>query len=444
MNFEAGHFALTAEAGANAPAAVEGAAFEEEGAKFKRTLAASLMVGSEQAVAGANASAEAADVAGARVLAFREKAPAAAEGYTNSLKVLYSQNKAGAAAGKAKVTRHIPSAPERILDAPELLDDYYLNLMDWGSNNVLAVALGATVYLWNAASGSIEELMHTSAADDYITSVSWIKEGGGYLAVGTASADVQLWDADKMRQVRSMKGHSARVGALDWNSHILSSGSRDSSIIHHDVRVREHHVSTLVGHTQEVCGLKWSPDGTMLASGGNDNLLCIWDNAASAGARTAQPKHVITEHQAAVKALAWCPWQRGLLASGGGTADRCIKTWNAPSGTQLSSTDTGSQVCSLLWNPNERELLSSHRFSQNQLCLWKYPTMTKVKELTGHTARVLHMAAGPDGATVCSAAADETLRFWRVFGESRTAKTAAGKADAGAASPNPIRGLAIR
>jgi len=39
----------------------------------------------------------------------------------------------------------------------------------------------------------------------------------------------------------------------------------------------------------------------------------------------------------------------------------------------------------------------------------------KVKELTGHTQRVLHMAASPDGRTVVSGAGDETLRFWEVF-----------------------------
>jgi len=43
--------------------------------------------------------------------------------------------------------------------------------------------------------------------------------------------------------------------------------------------------------------------------------------------------------------------------------------------------------------------------------------MVKVKELTGHTARVLHLANSPDGASVCSAGADETLRFWNVFGD---------------------------
>lgn len=47
---------------------------------------------------------------------------------------------------------------------------------------------------------------------------------------------------------------------------------------------------------------------------------------------------------AAVKGLAWCPWSAGILASGGGTADRTIKLWNVNNGTNLNSVDTKSQV----------------------------------------------------------------------------------------------------
>ena len=50
-----------------------------------------------------------------------------------------------------KVTRRINAAPSRILDAPELVDDYYLILISWRRDNILAVALGQCVYLWNAA-----------------------------------------------------------------------------------------------------------------------------------------------------------------------------------------------------------------------------------------------------------------------------------------------------
>ena len=93
-----------------------------------------------------------------------------------------------------------------------------------------------------------------------------------------------------------------------------------------------------------------------LASGGNDNLLMIWDAGSD------RPSHRITSHQAAVKALAWCPFQSNLLASGGGTADRSIKFWNTHTGALLNSIDTGSQVCALQWNRHEREILSSHGF----------------------------------------------------------------------------------
>ena len=343
-----------------------------------------------------------------RVLAFRQKAPMPSDDFQNHLKVLYTQNKG--IPMKTKIThRHIPSAPTRILDAPDLVDDYYLNLISWSKSNVLAVALGQAVYLWNAATGSIQELM-TCDETEYICSVNWSDQSATHLAIGLSSSATQLWDTEAKRKLRTLDGHDARVSALAWNGHLLSTAGRDSKIVHHDVRQRDHVVQTLHGHEQEVCGLKWSPDGSMLASGGNDNLLCLWDASQST------PRYKRTQHQAAVKALAWCPWERNLLATGGGTADRTIKFWNASNGALLNSKDTGSQVCSLLWSPNEKELLSSHGYSQNELCLWNYPSMTKVKELHGHTARVLHLAASPDGSTVASAAADETLRFWNIFG----------------------------
>lgn len=58
-----------------------------------------------------------------------------------------------------------------------------LNLIDWSSVNILAVALANCVYLWNAATGAIEELLELEG-NDYVSSVSWIQEGN-YLAVGT-------------------------------------------------------------------------------------------------------------------------------------------------------------------------------------------------------------------------------------------------------------------
>jgi cell division cycle 20, cofactor of APC complex len=358
----------------------------------------------------------------ARILSYKNKAPQPQEEHVSSLKVLYSVQGGAKKSSDSivKPTRHIPSAPVRVLDAPEMLDDYYLNLMSWSSTNILAVALSQTLYLWDASTGSIKELMSVDGEDDYISSVSWIQQGGSHIAIGTASNSVQLWDVSAGKQVRSMSGHSSRIGALAWNDFLLASGSRDTTILNHDVRIQQHIVGRMTNHSQEVCGLSWSPDGSYLASGANDNTLCIYD-AASTSSMNAQAKFVLSEHQAAVKALAWSPHERNLLASGGGTADRSIKFWNASTGSLLNSIDTGSQVCALQWSPYEKELLSSHGYAENQLCLWKYPTMAKIKELKGHTARVLHLQTSPEGL-VCSGAADETLRFWNIFASESSGK----------------------
>jgi hypothetical protein len=49
---------------------------------------------------------------------------------------------------------------------------------------------------------------------------------------------------------------------------------------------------------------------------------------------------------------------------------------------QLQCVDTGSQVSSIVWNTEYRELITGHGFSQNQLTVWKYPSLAKV---TSHT-----------------------------------------------------------
>ncbi|XP_042494846.1 cell division cycle 20.1, cofactor of APC complex-like [Macadamia integrifolia] len=352
-----------------------------------------------------------------RILAFKNKPPSPVKGLLSESISFGQQSK------PVKARRHISQSSERILDAPDLLDDYYLNLLDWGSGNVLAIALGNTVYLWDASDGSTSELLTIDDENGPVTSVRWAPDGR-HIAVGLNNSDIQLWDSSSNRQLRTLQGHQSRVGSLDWNNHILTTGGMDGLIINNDVRVRNHIVETYRGHHQEVCGLKWSASGQQLASGGNDNLLHIWDRGMASSNSPTQWLHRLENHTAAVKALAWCPFQSNLLTSGGGGADQCIKFWNTHTGACLNSVNTGSQVCSLLWSKNERELLSSHGLTQNQLTLWKYPSMVKLAELRGHTSRVLFMAQSPDGCTVASAAADETLRFWNVFGAPEAAKPA--------------------
>ena len=96
-----------------------------------------------------------------------------------------------------KSVRRIPKVPYKVLDAPDLQDDFYLNLIDWSSSNVLSVGLGACVYLCNAQTNNVQllcDLTHTQlppgssnpaniVGSDTVTSVAWA-EWSNILAVG--------------------------------------------------------------------------------------------------------------------------------------------------------------------------------------------------------------------------------------------------------------------
>lgn len=309
-------------------------------------------------------------------------------------------------------TRHISKAPCKVLDAPNLKDDFYLNLVDWSCQDVVAVALGAQVFLWSAATGKVTQLFNMEDTQDAVTSVSW-SMSGNTLAVGMRTGAVQLWDVNKQKQIRSLTSHAARVGCMAWNSQSLATGSRDRQVFLHDPRAQQGEnglMGKLVGHRQEVCGMKWSHDEHQLATGGNDNKLLIWS-----AQQHQLPVFRFEDHTAAVKAIAWSPHQHGLLCSGGGTADRCIRFWSSVTGQSVSHIDTGSQVCNLMWSRNVNEIVSTHGYSLNQIMVWKYPSMQQVATLTGHTMRVLYLAVSPKGDTILTGAGDETLRFWNVF-----------------------------
>lgn len=330
-------------------------------------------------------------------------------------------------------SRKIARGPFKVLDAPCLKDDFYLNLVDWSSQNVLSVGLGACVYLWSACTSVVTKLCDLQFGGP-VCSVAWNLQGT-QLAVGTMPGSVQIWDAATCKLVRTMSGHTARAGCLAWNCSLLSSGGRDKEIFNRDLRCKEQFIAQLSGHKQEVCGLRWSFDDMQLASGGNDNKLLIWNGAglgsgghnvsSGSGVPYNSPVLRFSYHDAAVKAIAWSPHARGLLASGGGTADRKIRFWNTMTNSALSVVETGSQVCNLAWSKNVNEIVSTHGYSQNQIIVWKYPTLSKVVTLMGHSCRVLYLAMSPSGETIVTGAGDETLRFWNVFPSAKNQKGSA-------------------
>ena len=135
------------------------------------------------------------------------------------------------------------------MDAPDLMDDFYLNLLDWSCNNIIAIGLGSSCYFWNSENGEIN-LLNDYGDDIYICSVSF-NHNGQYIAIGTSNNIVTLYDTVTCKTLRKLHGHSSRISSLSWNHSILSTGSADSTIRNNDVR-QKYHVSTFGDNEEDI------------------------------------------------------------------------------------------------------------------------------------------------------------------------------------------------
>ena len=170
-------------------------------------------------------------------------------------------------------------------------------------------------------------------------------------------------------------------------------------------------------HNDEVCGLRWRDDGRLLASGGNDDALLLWD------ARRAQSPciSIPRAHRAAVKALAWCPTRHDVLASGGGTADKRVRLWNSLTGASLASCDAKAQVTGLSWAPNGTpEVVASLGFPAAGLSAFRWSKavnrldcIAKIKRPDDF--RMLGMAVSPDRTRFAALAREEVITYWHLY-----------------------------
>lgn len=184
--------------------------------------------------------------------------------------------------------RPLQSTPIKILDAPGIEDDFYLNLLDWEHkiNRVSVLLGGSEVYFWNASNLTRIDEESIISEQSAITSlgrqnstnlnsgcvIKW-SPTGSKLAIGTKNGFVEIWDAERNVRLHNWIGHvGTRCGVLSWapagsyEGH-LSSGGRDHRVVHYDIRLARGIISgTYAGHTQEVCGLKYDHYGNQYES----------------------------------------------------------------------------------------------------------------------------------------------------------------------------------
>ncbi|KHJ30589.1 putative wd domain-containing protein [Erysiphe necator] len=321
---------------------------------------------------------------------------------------------------KREDTCNLPLTPFKVLDAPNLRDDFYCSVLAYSATcHTLAVALGPLLYAWSEKRG-VHLLNARSPNGAWLTSLAFSSESGKkcILGFGRSNGSLGLMSLfDSMLPRFEVKQPHA-IACLIWRPHTTTRPSKSPINPRIAVKTEDLLVGDEIGHvyyysiewpeswevardgwsgsmtllarisvhTQQICGLSFSADGSMFATGGNDNICCLFktneilnnvqqDRATEvvpgAGAQVSAHMEIRAGsekyrwvHGAAVKAIAFCPWKEGLLATGGGSNDKCIHFYHASSGASLATISVSAQVTSLMWSNTRREICATFGYAQ--------------------------------------------------------------------------------
>lgn len=201
--------------------------------------------------------------------------------------------------------------------------------------------------------------------------------------------------------------------AFSPDGRLLASGGIDRTVRLWDVATHER-LATLA-HSEEVLDVTFSPDSSALASGtwygGTAN---VWDIATG-------ELRSIFQLRDAVDSVAFSP-DGGLLAAVGSdyvdTAwanipTNSVRIWELPTGRTVAKRDTAEvAVKALAFSPDGRYLAAVGYAAE--VVLWDVETGEPSKALTGHTAPVFSVEFSPNGELLATGSKDGTARLWTV------------------------------
>ncbi|NER26332.1 MAG: TIR domain-containing protein [Symploca sp. SIO1C4] len=160
----------------------------------------------------------------------------------------------------------------------------------------------------------------------------------------------------------------------------------------------------LIGHTDKVYKLAFSPDGKTLATGSFDNTVKLWNLQG-------EDLDTLRGHTSVVIDLAFSPDGKTLASA---SSDRTVKLWNLQ-GEELHTLtwDTG-WFYKLAFSPDGKTLASAS--DKGTVKLWNLQG-EELHTLTGHTGSVDKLAFSPDGKTLATGSSDQTVKLWNLQGE---------------------------
>jgi WD40 repeat protein len=277
-----------------------------------------------------------------------------------------------------------------------------------------SVSEDGTLKLWNIDG----TLIHTFTGHKApVWSVAF-SPGGGFLASASEDQTVKIWKLDGTL-VTTLKGHSAPVWDVAFSPGldrglIATAGGDDVINLwkwRSNGQIESQPYKVLKGHKTAVMSLAFNPNwsdkdaasSTFLASGGEDNIMILWDSSG-------KPRKTIRAHDAAINAITFNRDGR-LIATASG--DNTLKLWNTDGMPLSTIKGHRSAVWDVGFSGNGKFLASAS--SDSMVKLWK-PSEILQQRLYGHQSIVWDVSFSPDGQTIATASSDPSVKLWHPDG----------------------------
>jgi WD40 repeat protein len=227
--------------------------------------------------------------------------------------------------------------------------------------------------------------------DDYVIDLAWSPDGT-QLAAASASGPVSIFQGDSGTRLHDLPGHDDGTNCLAWkpaasalpptfsplpsSPSVLATGGQDGSVKLWDAAAGQHTSTAALG-TAWVEHLAWHPDGSTLAAAAGRDLTFLHPDAAV--------RHRFNPSPKTLSALAWHP-QGGALAAAyfGGV---CL--WDADDFIAQKEFPYANGIHALVWSPDSRWLVSGNQDPSVHLWL---PEKDQEFHMSGYEGKVKELS----------------------------------------------------